>query len=60
MVIRRYWFGINSENSRNAAFARKLRVFIASEEMLEELETFLLRLPGSTSHRHRLRNVAAR
>lgn len=33
-----YWFGIVSEFDPNATFARKLRVFVASEETLDLLE----------------------
>ena len=35
--MERYWFGIVSEFDEKASFARKLRVFIASETMLEGL-----------------------
>jgi hypothetical protein len=50
--MERYWFGIVSEFDKKASFARKLRVFIASETMLEGLVTDLKidqTLPGGTS-----------
>ena len=43
-TMAKYWFGIVCECDDEGTFARKLRVFLASEAMLEDLSNSYLKL----------------